>query len=259
MFAIGVDTTSVLARDQFQEELHQTHRLAPDGRIELSNVNGKIVVNGWDGDEVKIDAVKRADREEDLGAVKIEIDPEVGRLSIKTKYPDSRSGWLKSKRNTTVVDYTLTVPRQVRLDKVSNVNGSIEVEGVRGEVNLSTVNGSLSAEGLVSETSISSVNGKVEAVLERLDTVKSVTISTVNGKASVTIPQSSDAEVSASTVNGSITADQPLTVKKHWPVGRELSGTLGTGGTRIKLSTVNGAIAVRLAGNGRRPAAEADR
>jgi DUF4097 and DUF4098 domain-containing protein YvlB len=53
--------------------------------------------------------------------------------------------------------------------------------------------------------------------------------------------------VRATTVNGEIETDFPLTITgKFGP--RRLNGTIGSGGRRLDLSTVNGSIKLRKAG-----------
>ena len=146
------------------------------------------------------------------------------------------------------MDYDLKVPVQARLKGIENVNGSVEIEAVRGEVHAETVNGHLAAKGLAADARLETVNGAIEAAFDSLAGVKSVSLQTVNGAVQLHLPANANAEVSASTVNGSIKADSPLAAKKNWPVGSELRGQLGQGGAHIKLETVNGSIRVRLAG-----------
>jgi hypothetical protein len=43
------------------EEFHQTYAIAPEGRLELDNINGDVHISTWDRSEVKVDAVKYAD------------------------------------------------------------------------------------------------------------------------------------------------------------------------------------------------------
>jgi DUF4097 and DUF4098 domain-containing protein YvlB len=132
----------------------------------------------------------------------------------------------------------------VRLEDISNVNGSIELEGVRGQVKASTVNGPLRANGLASSAELSSVNGAVKAAFVSLAQVRSVSASTVNGTVELDLPAGANADLSASTVNGSISGD--VSVKKNWPIGAEVKTRLGEGGTRINLSTVNGGVRIHL-------------
>ena len=49
------------ADDVVTEEFHHTYPLSASGRIELQNINGAVHIAVWDQNEVKVDAVKRAD------------------------------------------------------------------------------------------------------------------------------------------------------------------------------------------------------
>src|SRR6266704_1686141 len=136
--AVILGALSAFAAQDVREEFHQNYPLNKAGKIFLENVNGNVHVVTWDRDEVKLDAVKHAKKQEQLDEVKIEVDAKADTIRIKTKYPDSR----KSRNNSTSVDYTLTVPKQSNLAKVSTVNGPVTATGLANEANLSSVNGS---------------------------------------------------------------------------------------------------------------------
>jgi DUF4097 and DUF4098 domain-containing protein YvlB len=73
-----------------------------------------------------------------------------------------------------------------------------------------------------------------------------VNLSTVNGTVNLYLPSYVDAVFSGSTVNGSFKTDFGLTVtKRKYGSGSSLSGTLGSGSSSVKLSSVNGTIAVK--------------
>jgi hypothetical protein len=46
-------------------------------------------------------------------------------------------------------------------------------------------------------------------------------------------------------VNGGIETDFPITIRRAGFVGHRLNGTIGRGGPRLELSTVNGSIHLR--------------
>jgi len=244
LLSLGLPATVALAKDQVREEFHQTYPLSASGRVHLDNVNGKVEITTWDRAEVKVDAVKRGDDHEHLDAVRIEIDAKSDQIRIHTRYPNTKSGW-GSRNDSVSVDYQVKVPAQARLDDVQTVNGSLKIAGVQGPVHAATVNGHLEASGLAADSTLESVNGTVEATFDHLQAVKSVALKTVNGAVKLTLPADADADVSVNTVNGSIHTDHDLTVKKNWPLGSELHGKLGKGGTRIKAETVNGTIQIR--------------
>jgi DUF4097 and DUF4098 domain-containing protein YvlB len=239
------------------EELHQTYALSANGRIELENINGPVQVKVWDRDEVKVDATKRAGSKQDLDEVQIKIRSEKDSLSIRTEYPRHNNTWTRN--NPGSVDYMLTVPRNVRLEDIKLVNGDLEIEGVAGDVRASCVNGRLVAHGMTGRTELSTVNGRLEATLDRL--AAPVEVSSVNAEVQLTLPSDAKAEIEASTVSGSISNDFGIHVAKHSWVGHQLNGELGGGGTRVKVSNVNGRIEIRHANDNKplSPAKSLDR
>ena len=151
------------------EEFHQTYALAPDGRIELDNINGAVHISSWDRNEVKVDAVKYADTKERLDEAKIEVDSGKDYLSIRTKYHDHDQtfNW-GSHNNPAGVEYTLTVPRTARLDEIKLINGALDITGVSGEVRASCINGRLEARDLAGRAQLATINGHLDARFDQL-------------------------------------------------------------------------------------------
>lgn len=139
------------------------------------------------------------------------------------------------------------VPRNARLDSVNLVNGSLTVQKVAGEVDAKLVNGKAHIRDLTGEANVSSVNGSIEANYASLNNVRQIKLGSVNGSVELGLPGSPNANVKASTVNGGIRSDFPLTVQGSF-ASHSLSGTLGSGGTRIELSNVNGSIHIGSGG-----------
>jgi DUF4097 and DUF4098 domain-containing protein YvlB len=251
LFALALSAHASDHRGAFTEEFHQTYPIAADGRIGLDNINGDVHISTWDQNEVKVDAVKYANSKERLEDARIEIDSNKDSLSIRTKYRDHdlTFNW-GSRNNPPSVDYTLTVPRSIRLDEIKLINGSLNLTGVTGEVRASCINGRLEANNLAGRADLSTINGGLEAKFDQLSG-SSVELKSVNGRVELTIPSDSKAEIEASTVSGGIENDFGLHVNHHRFVGHDLRGELGTGGSRIKLENVNGRIEIRHASDGR--------
>ena len=235
----------------FTEEFHQTYTISPNGRVELDNINGAVHISSWDGNEVKVDAVKYAGTKERLDEARIEIESGKDHLSIRTKYPDHDHtfNW-GSSDNPAGVEYTLTVPRNIRLDEIKLINGSLDINGVKGEVRASCINGRLEARNLTGRAELSTINGHLDARFDELPG-SSVELKSVNGSLELTIPSDSKGQIEASTVSGSIENEFGLHVNHHRYVGHDLRGELGTGGPRIRLENVNGRIEIRHASDGR--------
>ena len=229
---------SQTALAEVTQEFHKTVPLPANGRVSLSNINGDVEITGWSRNEVQIDALKTARDQQRLDEARIEVNPSSDSVEIETHYPSHLMN-----NNAASVRYTLHIPEGARIDKVNLVNGALTVRQLSGEINADLVNGKLHASDLAGTADLATVNGSIEADYNSLNNVREIKLKSVNGSVDLLLPQSPNANVSASTVNGGISTDFPLTVKGHW-VGKNMSGTLGSGGVRIELSNVNGSIHV---------------
>jgi DUF4097 and DUF4098 domain-containing protein YvlB len=246
MLALTLAVHASDRRGAFTEEFHQTYTITADGRVELDNINGDVHISSWDRNEVKVDAIKSADWKDQLDQARIEVESGKDYVSIHTKYKQD-DGWDRHK-NSAVVEYTLTVPRTIRLDEIKLINGGLDVSGVSGEVRASCINGRLDARDLAGRAKLSTINGHLAARFGQL-AGKSVDLNSVNGSLDLTIPSDSNADVDASTVSGGIHNDFGLHVNRHM-VGHDMQGELGNGGTQIHLSNVNGRIDIHHAQDG---------
>jgi DUF4097 and DUF4098 domain-containing protein YvlB len=240
--------------EMMREEFHQTYPLAAQGRISLENINGSVRVTGWDRDEVKVDAVKKAYRRDRLDEAKIIVRSDPNGIHIQTEYPYRSQTFTDGEgryNNPAIVEYTLTVPRNARIDSIELINGNLDIDALTGDVKASSINGRVSGHELTGEVRLSTINGKLEAMFGRLNEAKGISLGSVNGPVILTIPSDSNAEVKASTVHGNIINDFGLPVRRGDYVGRDLAGQLGQGGARIKLGNVNGSISIKHAPDGR--------
>jgi hypothetical protein len=235
-----------------------------DGRITngrwlyVRNLNGSIRVERATGDRAEVTAVKRYRRG----------DPE--QVRIETQRPGGDNGdviicafWSENascdeegyrsrgdnnrhgRENDTSVEFTVKLPAGVKLG-VSTVNGGVDVTGATSEVNASTVNGRVSAISSGGPVNASTVNGDIDVRMRELGT-GDLEYSTVNGSIEIEVPANLDADLDMRTVNGSLSADFPITMQGRVNP-RRMRATIGKGGRRLRLETVNGSVEIRKAG-----------
>ena len=239
--------------DELREEFHQTYPLSPTGRVGLENINGGVQIKVWDRAAVQVDAIKKAYRKDRLDEAKIEVNATEENIRIKTEYPDENQNFRSDNRrydNPATVEYTLTVPRKAVLETIELINGSIDIEGVEGNVKATSINGAVTARGLVNEVRLSTINGELTATFTQLDETKPISLGSVNGSVTLIIPSNANASIRAGTVHGGISNDFGLKVKHGEYVGHSMDGQIGTGGPRIKLANVNGGIKITHAQDG---------
>lgn len=249
LLALTINVTLAHASDSdwVKEEFHQTYPLTANGRIEVSNINGAVHIAVWDQNQVKVDAVKRADNEEGLKETEIKVDPRPDSISIETKYHQNDDGWRN--HHGAIVEYTITVPRKASLDEIKLINGPLDVTGVLGRVHASCINGKLMAHGLASDVELSTVNGPMDISFQQLS-AGDLHLQSVNGPVRLTLPSDAKVSIEANTVHGRISNDFGLHVSDHRIVGHDMRGQLGGGGTHIQLNNVNGPIEIFHANDG---------
>ena len=245
-----------------EEVVERSVEFSPGGRLSIVNVNGDISVNSWDRPEVKMKAVKRARAESEdaarmlLEKTTVQFDRTEQGIDIRTAAPK------KPGRNRNVsVAYTVTVPKEIDLE-MKTVNGTIEVKDISGAVDAKTTNGRIGLTGIVGAIQAKTTNGKI-SLLEVLGPINaktangSITVAvggsgeqqheiraaTTNGGIEVTLPTGLNANLKASTVNGKINTDFPVTVKGL--ISKSVDGVINGGGELIHLRTVNGSIRLK--------------
>ncbi|MFT3744998.1 MAG: DUF4097 family beta strand repeat-containing protein [Pyrinomonadaceae bacterium] len=250
---IPVAAVETLAQDE-TEKFQQTYPLNANGRVNISNVNGSIVVEAWDRNEVKLEYTKIADTKERLADVTVRIESKSEYFSAETDYDNWNSknnGDRWKNGGKLVVEFRLMVPRGAVLNEIETVNGSATVSNFNNVTRVSAVNGSVNATNIRGTAKLSTVNGEVKADFDRLETGSKISCETVNGKVNLTIPSDANATVKVDSLNGNITNDWNLPVRKGKYVGRDLYGKLGNGEVQIRMSSVNGTLAIGRKNDGK--------
>lgn len=263
MFIFSLAPAGCDAGKRVEEEVvERSAEFAPGGRITIVNVNGDITIGSWDRHEVRMKAVKRARaKSEDaarmlLEKTTVQFDRTEQGIDIRTAAPK------KPGRNRNVsVAYTVTIPDEIDLE-LKTVNGRVDVDDVSGAVDAKTTNGRIDLKRITGSIQAKTTNGKI-GLREVLGPINAKTANgsikaavggsgeqqheiraaTTNGGIEVTLPKGLKANLKASTVNGKINTDFPVTVKGL--ISKSVDGVINGGGELIHLKTVNGSIRLK--------------
>lgn len=212
--------------------------------LEAGNINGFITVKEGDGDSYAFNVNARG-TEKDFERYKVEFTQTdsngVKALHIEVK--DTREP--RTINTKYVSDITITVPknRMYNLSAVS-VNGDVDVGRLNcTDIMVATVNGAVASKAAAGNSTYVSVNGNIDI---RTDAMKGgMSINTVNGAVTVTIPKDAPLSLNAHLVNGAITEDLPLIVTEKSRLGLVGKTANYTEGIYIETSIVNGDIDIR--------------
>ena len=226
------------------EKSNQTYPLSSSGRISVSNVNGPIVLEPWDRNEVQVEVTKIGDSQESLDLIDIDVVSRRDSLRIEStiKKGTAAEGSDYYRNRRIEVHFRIKAPRNAVLNEIEAVNGSVTVSGFTNITRVSAVNGSVTARNLQGTSKLSTVNGELRTMFDDLGSVDSVDLETVNGRVKLELPSDSNATLRADSMSGEIANEFGLPVKKGRSVGRGLHGRLGTGDIPVHLTSVNGSL-----------------
>jgi hypothetical protein len=239
-------------------------RLRPGATLAIHNLSGNVRAVPAAGPDAEVRAEKHV-RHGDPEGTRIERVEHAGGVTFCVLMPTEREGGndctaagieyrnFDSRATRADVHFTVAVPAGVKLHARA-LSGSTEGERLPGDVDAVTLSGSVraSAAGSVQATTLS---GTLDVAMGRTAWAGTLALRSMSGTIRVRLPDNASTEVRASSMSGSIRSDFPLEVGR-----RSAQGTIGTGGRRLELQTMSGAIRLEREGaTGTTAAAEARR
>lgn len=234
------------------ETFEETYPVTAGTSLDIENRNGSITIVPVDGDSIVVRAVKRTSwGKSEFDKIHIEVtkgDP----FTVVTKV-------LREPARVSV-EYELRIPRSMLVRTANTTNGSIEVTGVKGTMELHTSNGSVTAENidgavdamttngnvalrrLTAVTGATTTNGTIECEVSALDGT-SVDVQTTNGNLALWVTPDLPATLEASTTNGNLVIDG-ITLDNATMSKRSIRGDLGLPGGTLSARTTNGNLTV---------------
>lgn len=276
---LAVAAAAGVEAQQNPDEFRWTGQITRGKSVEIKGVNGGIRATVSTGNQVEVLAHKRA-RRSNTTDVFIDVVNHDGNVTICAVYPPSAhstasssttgtgytsrnwrpsvpnatssgpneckpggEGRMNVNNNDVSVEFEVRLPEGVRL-VATTVNGAIDASSLKSDVEANTVNGRI----LVSTSGVASadtVNGSIDVSLGSAKWDQPLDFHTVNGGITVTLPKAVSADLHADTLNGEIDSDFPVSITSSRHRGRRITGSIGTGGKELHLSTTNGAIRLR--------------
>jgi hypothetical protein len=223
--------------------------------LEIRNVSGPILVEGWNQDYIQVHYIKQARTTRYLEEFEIEIEPRGSRLSIRPIYRKIAGSPFGS------VSFDVKVPSSIKKIRANNISGNIDIEnlGAGVEQTLETVSGQIDTErsGELRAKSISgaihfassgrtldinSVSGRIQGEILGLDPGGSVEINTISGGVQLEIFSGFDADLRLQSVSGSVSCEFPVQIIEQ--KRNKLEGTVGDGTVPFEVETVSGRISL---------------
>jgi hypothetical protein len=202
--------------------------------------NGGIRVEGWDRNEIRIQAIVSASARGEADAKRLvsAVDVQAGSGRVTATGPDTRN------REHWSVSYRINVPRQNDLELDAN-NGGVTISDVSGTIRFDTTNGGVRLTDVGGDVRGETRNGGLTVTLngDRWDGA-GLDVQTSNGGVTLNIPDGYNAELTTRTVNGGFRTDYPMTIQGELSPRRGITTTLGSGGPPVSVRTTNGGVRI---------------
>ena len=246
-------TPDAWGQQKSDDSFHWTGVIAAGKTLRIQDVNGSIKATGTSSKEASVSAMRRS-KKSDPKSVEIRVEQDGDVTVICAVWPNQQDADGCNERshndndhgshNDVDVEFTVSVPAGVKFEG-RTVNGSVAADGLIADAEVTSVNGdvTLATRGT---GSAETVNGDVRLTMGTSSWTGDLEAKTVNGSVTVEMPTPANLDVRANTLNGDISSDFPMTIQgKMSP--RSMRGTIGNGGPRLELSTVNGPIELKKA------------
>jgi hypothetical protein len=233
-----------LAAGKANDQWTRSYSLGSGGRLEIINVNGKILAEATNGSSVEISAERSAKAATDEAAKellgKIEMREEVGGDRVRVEVRSPRTSGPAGHE----IKWTIRVPRGVAVD-LRTVNGGVQMIGLEGDVRARSTNGGISGVALVTSSVDAAVtNGGVEIELAQPIAEGNLELEAVNGGVTIKLPADTKADITGRCVNGGISTERLQLETVGEQTKRRLDARLNGGGARVSLETVNGGVRI---------------
>ena len=234
------------------------------GSLEVGLVNGSVIIAGYSGNEVLIEASPTDkhhysdcddcddDRIAASGMKRISSNPIELEATEENNHIDISSNSFKRG-----IDLNIKVPQNFDLS-ISTVNqGDIEVSNVQGDFELNNVNGDIKLSNVSGSVISNTVNGDILVLFENIKNDVPMAFSTLNGDVDVTFPANIKATAKMKSDRGEIFSDFDMEIRKSEMQSKRdgrtfkveinawVYGDINGGGPEYLMKNMNGNIYVR--------------
>lgn len=186
-----------------EEIVEQKYAVDRDATLSIRNTDGSIRVYGGNVPEITIWAAKKAYTAERLTGIVVDVKATRSNVTIDTIFPPGKNAWSDRSGR---VEYSIIVPKAIKITRLDLVNGEMMVKDLRGgSATAHLVNGWLGGVNCFGELNLSIVNGRLDVAYDWWENHKfSVKASSVNGALRAILPRHGAVSISARTGTGRI-------------------------------------------------------
>jgi len=258
---------------EFKEHISKEFSVKANSTFALYNINGRIQVEGYDGDKVIIEVDKTISGktesivEEGKKEFKLAFEQKADSVIAYISEPwDSRPNRNQERYNDHKkidyhynMDFVIKIPKSLNLHASTVNGGDVVIKNVEGILEVTNVNGKIDIENAKNTSQVHTVNGGITVNYLNNPTNAS-SYRTINGDIKVTFKNDLAADLSFKSMHGEFYTDfenvEKLASEIHentqkrgnstaFKIDSKTSVRIGNGGKKIKFETLNGNVYIK--------------
>lgn len=247
---------------------------AADNKLSICNIHGSVSVEGYEGQEIVITAIREisgSEREVELAKeeLSLRVDQDGNTVLVYIEAPfitlnrkDDRIRYRMDRWDDDykfLFDITVRVPKSTQIYASTINKGSVKVENTTGQVSASNVNGKIELRNISGATEAHTVNGDILATYTASPDSDSH-YQTVNGTIEVNYPENLSADIRFKSMHGDLYTDFYNTERLRARVSKDISSKrgntiyrldrfapirIGAGGPTYSFEVLNGDVYIK--------------
>ena len=267
-----IQAPNASAQEQQSDHFQKTFSVSPGASLNVENYKGAIHVAAAEGNQVVVDVQKRfeggsdSDRKWWMENVKVGFQNDPTHVKVKVEYPSDNCTFCFGYHDyTAAVELEIRVPRQINVTlngykpdvRISGVEGNIAIksykspmliEATTGSIRIDTYKDTIRLQNVRIRGELQVKSYKADTEVSARDLGQTADLETEKGDITVRVPGNAGLDVDYSGGRrASFHSDFNLAVTSG--SGEDVRGTVNGGGTKLRLRTVKGSVALeRISG-----------
>jgi DUF4097 and DUF4098 domain-containing protein YvlB len=231
--------TSAQASGETRDEIRRSFELVAGADVRVTGINGSVTVETADTKTAEVYIVRTGKDAGALARRKVLIEASADSLTVRSERGDA--GFFDRMFGSNPTEQvTLKLPRQVSF-RTSGVNGAVTIGEIDGAVDVTGINGRVEVAQANGSAEFHGINGNVTVALRSLNK-EGLRVSGINGNIELRLGAEVNADLEAHGMNGHVRSDVADIMVDKSDHGNHYSAHIGSGGSRIEVSGINGNV-----------------
>jgi hypothetical protein len=236
--AVGAADDS--SQGEARDEIRKSFELQPGARVEVQGINGKVEIQTSDTTTAEVYVLRTAKSRDSLSRREVIIEQTATDLLVKGKGARRPGFWEHLFGKSPEEQVTIKAPRQIAL-ALKGINGRVTSGDIEGTLEAKGINGHVEIGRATESAEISGVNGNISVALDKLGD-RGARLSGINGGIELKFGSDVNADLTAKGMNGNMRSEIPDVTVNKGQYGSNYTARIGTGGSPITISGINGNI-----------------